>query len=117
MSMASPLVAQLISGNYHETRPVFVEHRSLLLCAFGSNIQAISVHTGALIGSFSGHAGLVSCIVNPNPCISSNRVITTASSSSSALNNTTPTSHTNHPEDIIVSASVDGALIVWSLVS
>lgn len=96
------LYASKISGNYFECRPLFVEHRSLLLCAFGSHVQAVSTHTGALIGTFSGHAGLVSAIVSSNAV-------------GEAVAQDTEGERVG-PEDVILSASLDGALILWSLV-
>lgn len=102
MSGGGDLYASKISGNYFECRPLFVEHRSLLLCAFGSHVQAVSTHTGALIGTFSGHAGLVSAIVSAN---ASGEAVAQDADGDRVV-----------PDDVIVSASLDGALIVWSLV-
>ena len=100
---------QKISGNYYECRPLFVEHRSLLLCAFGSHVQAVSTLTGALVGTFSGHAGLVSCIVCANPA--------TAASPIAAVEIAQDANGERvGSEDVVVSASLDGALVVWSLV-
>jgi len=103
------LVGRAISGSYHEARPVFVEHRSVLLCAFGSQIQAVSVHTGALLGTFAGHTGLVSCMSNPNACAQSQRVVTSGGNASSGGGQVSP-------EDVVVSASLDGIVLVWNLV-
>jgi len=105
-----------ISGNYFDARPLFVEHRGLLLCAFGSDVQAISVHTGSLVGTFRGHSALVSCIVNPVlPAAASNRVVTAVVGP--ARNGGVLAAHSGRPEDCVISTSLDGAIIVWSLVS
>jgi len=121
MAQASiELKASQISGNYFDSRPLFVEHRSVLLCAFGSDVQAISIHTGSLVGTFRGHTGLVSCMVNPNlPSPTSNRVVTNRIGAGDSAANVRGRQHAAevHPEDIVISASLDGAIIVWSLVS
>ena len=78
-----------LSGNYHECRPLFIEDKELLLCAYGSVIQAISSLTGELVKVFRGHDCVVTCIVS---------VGNTGASVS------------------ILTASLDGRIILWRLV-
>ena len=102
---SAAMAEQQLSGNYFDARPLFVEHRSVLLCAFGSDVQAVSVVTGSLLGTFRGHTGLVSCIVAPSQRAESSRAV----ASSTSL-------RAKEAEDIVISSSIDGTIIVWSLV-
>jgi len=105
--MEALLAKRQISGNYFDARPLFVEHRSLLLCAFGSDIQAISIHTGSLVGTFRGHNGLVSCILCPNPF----------GAGSTDANGAAQRERGPAAEDVVISSSIDGAVVTWRLVS
>jgi hypothetical protein len=99
------MAEQQLSGNYFDARPLFVEHRSVLLCAFGSDVQAVSVVTGSLLGTFRGHTGLVSCIVAPSQRAAESSRVQPSS-----------TVWAKEAEDIVISSSIDGTIIVWSLV-
>ena len=93
-----------LTGNLSSCCPLFVDDFSALICASGSLIQSISSKTGELIGSFTGHVALVTCI----------RSIGTASSPN------TPTSVTEDPLQTmkhsihVISSSIDGMVIVWN---
>ena len=93
-----------LTGNLSSCCPLFVDDFSALICASGSLIQSISSKTGELIGSFTGHTALVTCI----------RSIGTASSPNTPTSVTEdplhPTKHSIH----VISSSIDGMVIVWN---
>ena len=93
-----------LTGNLSSCCPLFVDDFSALICASGSLIQSISSKTGELIGSFTGHVALVTCI----------RSIGTVSSPNT-LNSVTEDPLQSTKQSIhVVSSSIDGMVIVWN---
>jgi WD40 repeat protein len=56
-----------ISGKCFECKPLFLESKSIVFFASGSQIHGVSSTTGELIHSFSGHSSAVmSMAAHPN---------------------------------------------------
>ena len=83
-----------LSGNYNDCQPLFVDSLRLLLVGYGSAIQSVSMDTGELLGKFSGHSNLVSCISSPNLLHSSMK---------------------DAKQTLALSAALDGVIFVWRI--
>lgn len=90
-SSSSALKLTSLTGNYYDCCPVFIEKSELVLTASGSTIHALSSKTGDLIGTFSEHS---------TPITSMKQIV-------------------NKDYNVlqILSASLDGTLCLWNLVS
>ena len=98
--MATFLSTVSLSGNYHDCRPLYVgtfdeqlnASSYVVVCARGSVIQVVSSSSGAILGTLKGHtdAGFVT-----------------------AMGQLTATADSTQ----IVSASNDGKICIWNLVS
>lgn len=76
-----------IAGAYHRVEPLFINN-SAVLCALGTSIQKLSSKTGELIATQHAHESRITRI-----CLVS--------------------SH----ENLVLSSSIDGCLILWCHVS
>jgi len=89
------LTTSRVSGNYNDCQPLFVDSLRVLLVAYGSVIQSVSVDTGELLGKFTGHARLVSCITAPYV--------------------PSPQAEEQQQGGVALSSSLDGVIYVWRI--
>ena len=97
-----------VTGTLHACKPLFVDDWDAVLVASGSLIQSVSSKTGELMGSFAGHAAMVTCVCGIDlPAASSS-----SSSSSGVIEDVQLIGAKQSPH--VISASADGVLIVWN---